>query len=239
MTDAMRIELVDIPSGELTMGVPPVPANANIKRLWHTGKRVKIKPFKLGRYPVTNAQYLAFLEATGANRPENVDTEGLNAANQPVGGLSWEDANDYARWLAKRTRLHYRLPTDSEWEYAARGGRESTIFPWGDEINAEHCCYNNLPAPMPVGQYRPNGFGLYDMVGTVWEWCSDIYNEVAAGDKAANNPTGKNPALNRVLRGGSYLTTNVLNLWIAYRHEDPPDLRHACLGMRVACGPGI
>ncbi len=165
MADAMRIELVNIPSGELTMGVPPVPANADITRLWHTGKQVKLRPFKLGRYPVTNGQYLTFVEETGADRPDNVDTEGTNAANQPVGGLSWEDADAYARWLAERTGLPYRLPTDSEWEYAARGGRESTIFPWGDEISAELCCYNNLPAPTPVGQYPPNGFGLYDMVG--------------------------------------------------------------------------
>ena len=165
MADAMRIELVNIPSGELTMGVPPVPANADITRLWDTGKQVKLRPFKLGRYPVTNGQYLTFVEETGADRPDNVDTEGTNAANQPVGGLSWEDADAYARWLAERTGLPYRLPTDSEWEYAARGGRESTIFPWGDEISAELCCYNNLPAPTPVGQYPPNGFGLYDMVG--------------------------------------------------------------------------
>jgi formylglycine-generating enzyme required for sulfatase activity len=184
---------------------------------------------------VTNAEFAAYLEATGTSSPSHVATEGFNHPQQPVVGISWQDAQAYVRWLAEVTGKPYRLPTDAEWEYAARGGRSGCRFPWGDELAEEYACHGGRASPTKVGQYAANGFALHDMIGTVWEWCADRFNDVARRSTAINAPTGRPTDDNRVLRGGSYVTTNVLNLWIAYRHEDPVDLRHHVLGMRVAC----
>jgi len=118
--------------------------------------------------------------------------------------------------------------------YAARGGLPDSPFPWGRELRPEYAWYGGQSAPKPVGSYPPNGYGLHDIVGNIWEWCADVFEHVSAGCAATNAPTGKEPRINRVLRGGSYLTKDPLNLWVAYRHEDPPDLRHECIGFRVA-----
>ena len=227
-------EMVEAAGGLLVMGMPQCPPNGNLHWKWHSGKRVEVAKFRLGKYAVTNAEYRAYLQATRTPPPSHIDKEGFNDPRQPVGGISWLDAQAYCRWLSESSGKKYRLPTDAEYEYAARGGREGTLFPWGNAIGPEHACFAGAAAPMPVGSYPPNGFGLYDMVGNIWSWCEDRYEDVSEGIKAKNNPTGKDTKDNRVLRGGSYLTANVLNLWIAYRHEDPMDLRHECLGFRVA-----
>jgi len=227
---------VQILRGVVTLGTPACPPNANIHWRWHTGKRVEIPAFALGKYAVTNKEYRDYVQATGAAKPSHIDKEGFNQDNQPVGGLSWEDAAGYCQWLAKETGKPYRLPRDSEWEYAARGGLENSLFPWGDALDPKMACFGGAAAPRPVGSYPANGYGLHDMVGNIWQWCEEKFEQMSDGIKAVNKPTGKDPSVNRCLRGGSYLTTNVLNLWIAYRHEDPPDLRHECLGFRVALG---
>jgi len=227
-------ELVRIPAGVVTLGVPACPPNGNLHWKWHTGKRVDVAAFELSKYAVTNAEYRAYVQDAGTPAPSHIDKAGFNDDRQPVGGVSWEDAKGYCKWLAAKTGRPFRLPLDAEWEYAARGGREVSRFPWGDAIGPEHACFGGVAAPSKVGSFPPNAFGLYDMVGNVWVWCEDRYEAVSDGIKAKNNPTGKDTTDNRVLRGGSYLTTNLLNMWIAYRHEDPMDLRHECLGFRVA-----
>lgn len=231
--NVLEPEMVDIPAGRIVMGQPTAPDDAKLAHPWPSGKMVDVAEFQLGRYPLTNAQYRAYVEAAGAGEPSSLMEAGFDAADQPVGGVSWEDADAYCRWLADATGKPYRLCGDAQWEYAARGGCEDTRFPWGDELGSGHAWYGNLPAPKPIGTLPPNDFGLYDMIGNIWEWCADRYEDVGGG-KATNTPTGKDPATNRVLRGASYLTTEPLQLWIAYRHEDPVDLRHACLGLRVA-----
>jgi formylglycine-generating enzyme required for sulfatase activity len=226
--------MVEIPKGTVTLGTPACPPNANFNWRWHSGKRVEIAAFRLGKFAVTNAEYRAYVEHTGAGVPLTLDRTGFNAETQPVGGVSWEDAAEYCKWLTGQAGKKFRLPSDAEWEYAARGGQEAARFHWGDAIGPDHACFAGEAAPRPSGSYPPNGFGLYDMTGNVWQWCQDRYEDVSDGVKATNKPTGKDTVDNRVLRGGSYLTTNVLNMWIAYRHEDPPDLRHECIGFRVA-----
>lgn len=226
--------LVQVPRGTVTLGTPDCPPNGNIHWKWHTGKRVEIASFQMGKYAVTNAEYRAYVKDSGAPAPSHIDKPGFNDDRQPVGGISWEDASGYCKWLSAKTGKAFRLPRDAEWEYAARGGKEGARFPWGDSIGPENACFCGDAAPRVVGSYAPNGFGLYDMVGNIWQWCEDRYEDVSEGIKAKNNPTGKDPSTNKCLRGGSYLTTNLLNLWIAYRHEDPMDLRHECLGFRVA-----
>lgn len=228
-------ELVRIPAGKVVLGLPACPPEAKFHHRWHSGKTVSVAAFKLGRFAVTNDEYRRYMRASGAPAPSHIDQPGFNGQRQPVGGISWDDAHAYCQWLAKVSGKRYRLPTDEEWEYAARGGHEGRCFPWGDCVDATHACYGGVAAPRPVGSYPPNDFGLFDMIGNMWQWCADRFEDKSEGLKAVNKPTGKDPSVNRVLRGGSYLTTNVLNLWIAYRHEDPPDLRHECLGFRVAC----
>jgi formylglycine-generating enzyme required for sulfatase activity len=223
-----------IPAGTFTMGLPPCPADAALARRWHSGKAVAVAAFALGQSPVTNAEYRGYVQATGAPAPRSFGLPGLDADAQPVGGVSWLDAAMFCAWLSAETGANYRLPTDAEWEYAARGGRAGVAFPWGNELRSECAWYGGQSATKPVGSYPPNGYGLHDLIGNVWEWCADAFQDVSAGVPATNAPTGKHVRLNRVLRGGSYLTKDPLNLWTAYRHEDPPDLRHECIGFRVA-----
>jgi formylglycine-generating enzyme required for sulfatase activity len=234
MTSPILPDLIDIPGGRLQVGVPSCPPNANFAWTWHTGQYADIAKFQLARHQVTNAEYRAFLTDTGYSAPSHIYRAAFNEDQQPVVGISWTDAVTYCRWLSRLTDRVYRLPTDAEWEYSARGGRENTIFPWGDALDPQLACFGGRAAPQSVGSYPPNGFGLYEMIGNAWEWCSDRFEDVSAGLKAVNNPTGQATEDNRVLRGGSYMTTHYLNLWIAYRHEDPPDLRHESIGFRVA-----
>jgi formylglycine-generating enzyme required for sulfatase activity len=226
--------MVQIPKGVLTYGLPECPPNGNIHWRWHSGRKVEVAAFQLGKYAVTNAEYREYVKATGAPAPSHIDKAGFNDDKQPVGGISWDDARGYCKWLSAQTGKAFRLPSDAEWEYAARGGKEGTRFSWGESLDPRQACFGGTAAPVPVGMFPANGFGLHDMIGNVWQWCEDKYEDCSYGIKAKNNPTGKPTADNRVLRGGSYLTTNLLNLWIAYRHEDPMDLRHECLGFRVA-----
>jgi len=225
---------VSIPEGSLTMGMPACPRESNLARPWPSGRVVSIPSFQLGRHPITNAEFRAYTQATGAPPPNTFSMPGFNADDQPVGGVSWLDAAYYCAWLSSETGQDYDLPTDAEWEYAARGGMTGLPFPWGTELSLNQAWYGGQAAPKPVGSFPPNGFGLHDMVGNIWEWCADIYSIASGGMAATNAPTGKDPRINRVLRGGSYLTKDPLNLWIAYRHEDPPDLRHECIGFRIA-----
>ena len=234
MSLASIIAMIEVPKGRIRMGIPPCPPRSNLPWVWHTGAEIEVPAFQLSRTHVTNAEYRAFLAATGRPPPPSIDQPGFNGDEQPVVGISWDDANFYCAWIGEQHGLHYRLPRDSESEYAARGGREGSIFPWGDALDPRFACFGGQAAPRKVGSFPPNGFGLHDMIGNVWAWCSDRFEDVSAGVKAINRPTGKDPANNRVLRGGSYMTSNYLNLWIAYRHEDPPDLRHESIGFRIA-----
>jgi formylglycine-generating enzyme required for sulfatase activity len=234
MSLSSSIAMVDVPEGRIRIGVPACPPRSNLHWIWHTGEVIKIPAFKLSHTHVTNAAYLAFLAATSHPPPQYIDQPGFDGAAQPVVGVSWDDAIAYCAWLADTSGQPYRLPRDAEWEYAARGGRADSLFPWGDALDPQFACFGGQAAPRDVGSFPPNGFGLHDMIGNAWAWCSDRFEDVSAGIKAINRPTAKDPVNNRVLRGGSYMTSNYLNLWIAYRHEDPPDLRHESIGFRIA-----
>jgi formylglycine-generating enzyme required for sulfatase activity len=234
MSLSSTIDLVAVPGGRIRRGVPACPPRANLPWVWHTGEVIDVPAFQLGRTHVTNAEYRVFLGHTGNPPPLQIDQPGFNGDAQPVVGISWDDANTYCAWLGQRDGRAYRLPCDVETEYAARGGRDGSIFPWGDALDPGLACFGGQAAPRDVGSFAPNGFGLHDMVGNAWAWCSDRFEDISAGVKAINKPTGKDPTNNRVLRGGSFMTSNYLNLWIAYRHEDPPDLRHESIGFRIA-----
>lgn len=231
----MEPDIVTIPAGELVLGVPAVPKSFSLPHRWHTGKRIHVDAFQLSCAAITNAHYRTFLDDTGG--PDNTWMQKLNydRDDQPVVNINWYDAKAYCDWLRRRTGKGFRLPSDVEWEYAARGQSAGSIFPWGDELDEAYACYGGKEAPQPVASHPPNGFGLYDMIGNVWQWCEDRYKDASCGQDALNKiDDSTDTSQNRVLRGGSFLTTNPHCLYIAYRHEDPPDLRHQCLGFRVA-----
>ena len=223
---------------------------------------VCVKGFWMGKYEVTNAQYRRF-------KPDhkNYEYEGkpLNGDDQPVVMVSWNDAHAFTAWMAKQGRGEFRLPSEAEWEYAARGGTE-TIRSWGDDpkhtqacqyanvgdasfaeafptlveqLKKEykwfaHACDDGYAMTAPVGQFEPNAFGLYDMLGNVWEWCQDTYHENYNGaptDGSAWGSLGDKKA-NMLLRGGSWDDVP-FNVRSAYRVGNVPDDRDYYIGIRV------
>ncbi len=132
--------------------------------------------FYLGKYEVTFKEYDQFCEEDNRRKP---DARGWGRDNRPVINVSWNDADAFCKWLSKKSGKKYHLPTEAEWEYAARaGGKGGHKYPWGNDAPDEkRCNFNNNSGTVSVGQYSPNGLGLYDMAGNVWEWCSDWYSK--------------------------------------------------------------
>ena len=167
---------------------------------------VYLDAFHIDRHEVTNARYLAFCEATEHRLPEFWGMErycsGPDFPDHPVVGVSWWDARDYAEWCGKR------LPTEAEWECAARGGLIGALFPWGDELSPEHANYarSEHRAPVPVGSYPPNGFGLHDMIGNASEWVEDRYGREYYAASPRENPAGPEVGRFRIFRGGGWHT---------------------------------
>ncbi|MCU0833226.1 MAG: formylglycine-generating enzyme family protein [Chromatiaceae bacterium] len=165
------------------------------------------RPFAIGKYELTFEEYDRFAVATGRTKP---DDSGWGRGRRPVINVSWNDAVAYGDWLSEQTGQRYRLPTDAEWEYAARGGTD-TRFWWGDELGTANAncagCGSLWDArgTAPVGRFPPNPFGVYDTAGNVFEWVADCYHEtfaVAPADGSAyENPAGCGQ---RVYRGGSW-----------------------------------
>lgn len=205
-------EMVFIPAGEFMMGSND---GNNDEKPVH---RVYVDGFWMDKYEVTNAAYGEFVRAKGHRAPSG--SSGWNTwgrsgppsgmENHPVVNVSWEDARAYCAWAGKR------LPSEAEWEKAARGGKEGQKYPWGNSISSRDANYGqNVGSTTPVGSYPANGYGLYDMSGNVWEWVSDWYDANYYSKSPSRNPTGSISGTYRVLRGGSW--------------SDHPDL------VRVAC----
>jgi len=193
-------EMVRIPAGEFLMG-----KNTLMDVDYKPAHKVKVEAFLMDKHEVTNLQYLAFCRMTGHELPEFWNTEifrsGDKFLNYPVVGISWNDAVQYAAWAGKR------LPTEAEWEYAARGGLVENDYPNGNYWtkikpiqNGES--WNNLIEP--VKSHEPNGYGLYDMGGNVWEWVVDFYSKNYYSESGTHNPKGPKRGSHRVIRGGSW-----------------------------------
>ena len=185
---------------------------------------VELNAFYMDKYEVTVGQYKQFVSATGHRSLSDWISNYSPTDNHPVVGVSWDDATAYAKWSGKR------LPTEAEWEYAARGGLEGKKYPWGDPISTSQANYGNyVGKTVPVGSYSANGYGLYDMAGNVYEWCSDWYDENYYSSSPSRNPQGPSSGSYRVLRGGSWDDNTfdsswVFNLRVAYRNYSIPSV---------------
>jgi formylglycine-generating enzyme required for sulfatase activity len=187
-------EMVVIPAGEFLMGSPESEEGRFNDERQH---RVVIeRPFAIGKYTVTFEEYDCFAKATGRNKPNDV---GWGRGRRPVINVTWYDAVDYTEWLSEHTGRHYRLPTEAEWEYAARAGTR-TAFHFGDTISTDQANYGRWRT-VEVGQFAANAWGLYDTHGNVWEWMGSAYDpDYGGGELRYANKDNGSPC---VLRGGS------------------------------------
>ncbi|MCC3355356.1 formylglycine-generating enzyme family protein [Bacillus sp. REN16] len=277
-------DMVYIPGGEFLMGTDlkegfPADGEGPIRN-------VKVDPFYMDTYAVTNAQFAEFVNDTGYKteaesfgwsfvfyqliskevaktvknqvastpwwwvvegaywkQPEGADSSIENRMDHPVIHISWNDAMNYCKWAGKR------LPTEAEWEFAARGGLQQKIYPWGDELNpnGEYLCniwQGNFPnentkldgylSTAPVTAFPANGYGLYNIVGNVWEWCADWFSPNFHVFESRDHPKGPSTGQNKVMRGGSYLCHHsYCNRYrVAARSSNTPDSSTGNLGFR-------
>jgi formylglycine-generating enzyme required for sulfatase activity len=259
LVNSIGMKLKLIPAGEFLMGSPE--SDPDAKDNEKPQHRVRItQPFYLGLHPVTRGQFRRFVEATGYQTEAEKDGKGgwgRDAAagqwvrdpkftwrsvgfdqtdDHPVVNVSWNDATAFSDWLSRQEGQEYRLPTEAEWEYACRAGT-TTRFSFGADEDAlgQYAWYsaNSKDRTHPVGEKKPNAFGLNDMHGNVWEWCWDGYDAAYYQKSPAVDPRGPDPASDRVLRGGgwSYVPRFARS---AYRNRNVPGHRSDYLGFRLA-----
>ncbi|MCC7045259.1 MAG: SUMF1/EgtB/PvdO family nonheme iron enzyme [Alphaproteobacteria bacterium] len=189
------------------------------------------RPIAVGRFEVTFAEYDACVAAGGCR--SNVSDRGWGRGAQPVIHVTWNDAMDYARWLSAITGRRYRLPSESEWEYAARGASQAEDVFGAGQANCEGCGSPwDGKRPAPVGRFAPNGFGLHDMLGNVWEWTLDCRNDNYRGAPPDGSPWLAGDCSRRSLRGGGY-KDGASKARAAYRNKDPITDRDPDNGFRV------
>ncbi|WP_432260402.1 formylglycine-generating enzyme family protein [Cupriavidus sp. TMH.W2] len=193
--------LVSLPAGNFTMG------SSTSDPAEKPPHHVTIgQPFAIGRYEVTVEQWNACADAGGCQR---IATVAESPKSAPVRDVSWDDAQQYVAWLSKTTGKSYRLPTEAEWEYAARGGTASAYW-WGDQMrkgnaNCKDCGEPwNPDAPATVGSFAANPYGLYDVNGSVWEWVADCWHSSYKGAPVDGRAWNENGCGARVIRGGSW-----------------------------------
>ena len=227
-------EMTVVPEGTLLMGASmDEPGRNSAEGPQHTVRVAR--PFAIGRYEVTFAQWDDCVTAGGCgHKPED---RGWGRGNRPVIYVSWEDVQEYVAWLGDLTGLTYRLPSEAEWEYAARAGN-STAFWWGDAIGVDRavcagCSTGAEDITLPVGSLGANPFGLYDVHGNVWEWTADCWNGTYAGAPGDSVAWTTGECEKRVLRGGSW-GIEPIKLRSAHRRGDETTLRSGKRGLRVA-----
>jgi formylglycine-generating enzyme required for sulfatase activity len=248
---------------------------------------VTLSPFQIDRFPVTNEEFAAFVDATGYRteaeifewsfvfwahipaarykelvedtvaaapwwckvpgsfwrQPEGAGSDLRDRARHPVVHVSWNDAQAYAAWASKS------LPTEAQWEYAARGGLEQQLYPWGNELTpgGEHRCNiwqgkfpvedkgeDGYAGSCPVDSFPPNGFGIYSVTGNVWEWCADWFHSSFRAAPAQQDPVGPADGQSRVMKGGSFLChASYCNRYrVAARTSNTPDSSASNIGFR-------
>jgi len=221
--------MVRIPEGSFLMGSDSAQDNERpVHRVW-------VDAFELAACQLTNAEYAQFLASTGHRIPLHWDDPVFSHPEQPVVAPSWFDAAAYCEWLSERTGHHYRLPTEAEWERAARGGLEQQIYPWGDAPLESLANYSARwkQAPEPVGRAEQNAFGLFDIGANVHEWCADWFDLGYYAISPDRNPQGPPEGTRRASRGGSWRHATKVSRCAA-RSSIPPDFQYADYGFRLA-----
>ena len=193
---------------------------------------VEVSAFSCAVYPVTQAEYAAFLAATRHEAPREWPTA-ITHADLPVTGVSWLDAQAFCEW---RTTLGdpCRLPTEAQWEYAARGGLDGATYPGGDEIPAwvPDSGRGPLPGPWPVTLGEPNGYGIFGIGGNIHEWCADWHSAVYYASSPSANPTGPPFGVRKASRGGAWRHAITVSR-CAQRSKIDPSFRYTDYGFRV------
>lgn len=199
--------------------------------------RVWVDAFAMAATQVTVEEYARFLNATGSMPPPYWEDACFSHPQQPVVAVSWFDTAAYCAWLTASTGAHYRLPTEAEWERAARGGTEGMTFPWGDDPPMSRPRYHDRwqTGPERVGQSEPNGYGLFEMCENVHEWCSDWFAADYYGNSPERNPQGPAGGNRKASRGGSWRHQIKISRCSA-RSSIPPEFRYADYGFRVVRG---
>jgi formylglycine-generating enzyme required for sulfatase activity len=222
LPNQVTLEMVSLPAGEFLMGS----AESEDEKPPH---QVKVNSFAIGKYPITQAQYQAVMGTNPSyfyNNPQN-----------PVERISWNDAQAFCQKLSQITGKTYRLPTEAEWEYACRADT-TTRYYFGDVANqlGNYAWYegNSQNTTHPVGQKKPNAWGLYDMSGNVWEWCEDYWHDSYENAPKNGSAWGTNDNDYQLLRGGSW--SDLLgDCRSAYRYYDSRHNYDDTDGFRVVC----
>jgi formylglycine-generating enzyme len=233
-TAAVEPALIEIRSGSFLMGSE---SGQDCERPVH---RVWVDAFQLAATQVTNAEYARFLQTASISPPPFWNDSNFNRPEQPVVAVSWHEAAQYCEWLSAETGRGYRLPTEVEWERAARGGLEQKQFPWGDEPPQSLPDYSTRweTGPGPVARYAPNALGLFDIGDNVHEWCSDWYDPNYYAVSPERNPRGPEQSsmkpARKSSRGGSW-RHQIKVARCSARSSIPPEFQYADYGFRVAC----
>ena len=222
-------QMISVPGGWFAMGCE---SGRDDEKPVH---RVWVDAFEIAAHQVTNAEYAPFLAATKRDVPEHWTNVEFNNPRQPVVGVSWYDANAHRVWLSLLTGHHYRLPTEAEWEFSARGGVEGELYPWGDAPPEQLPNYSARwkNAPEEVGLYAPNKFGIYNVGDNVHEWCADWYDADYYARSPERNPQGPESRARKASRGGSW-RHHIKVTRTAARSSIPPEFKYADYGFRLA-----
>lgn len=190
-------------------------------------RQVTLRPFWLGKTVVTQGQWKRLM----GNNP----SYSKQGDDYPVEQVSWDDAHEFIRRLSAQSGQQYRLPTEAEWEYACRSGGKAVIHGTNSgDLNRYSANYNQPEGgTTPVTKYPPNGLGLYDMSGNVWQWVQDVYDENAYRSGSADNPINEGSGAGRVRRGGGWGNGPRL-VRCSYRNGGTPSNRYDSLGFRLA-----
>jgi formylglycine-generating enzyme required for sulfatase activity len=221
-------EFVSVPAGWFTMGTdrgqedeaPP--------------HRVFVDAFELSVFPVTRAEYEPFVRATRHELPRDWALPALARPDLPVVGVSWNDALAYCAWRSREEARAVRLPTEAEWEFAARGNQDGQ-FPWGDTIPRwiPNQGRGPLEGPWPVTLGEPTAFGLYGIAANVHEWCADWHDKDYYRASPERNPPGPDRGVRRASRGGAWRHAITISR-VTQRSKLDPSFRYTDYGFRIA-----
>ena len=236
LPNGVLLDMVYIPAGDFLMG-SPFNDKEGLPFEWPQHE-VQVPAFYMGKYPVTQAQWCAVATLPLVERELNPYPSSFGGNNRPVEGVSWYQTVEFCQRLSRHSGKVYRLPSESEWEYACRAGTTTRYF-FGDELTKEQANFGNAAGETtPVGQYPANTFGLYDMHGNVMEWCEDVWHLIYEGaptDGSAWVEGGDDPD-QRLARGGCCFSLPG-TYRSASRSSLSRDRRFPLIGFRVCCVP--